>query len=74
MRFIIQPHRRHFDRNAAFPLDVQRIKKLLLHVPPLDGSGEFQQSIGKRRLAVVNMGDDAKIANMLLMILFLVVC
>ncbi len=66
--FIVQPHGGHFDRDAALALDVHRVEELLLHVPPLHGSGEFQKPVGERGLAVINMGDDAKIADMFLMV------
>ena len=68
MGFIVQPHGRHFNRDAALPLNIQRVEKLLLHVPPLNRSRELQQPVGKRRLAVVNMGDDAEIADVLLVV------
>ena len=68
MGFIIEPHGGHFDGDAALALDVHRVEKLLLHVPPLDCSRELQQPVGQGGLAVVNMGDDAKIADVLLMV------
>ena len=37
---------------------------LLLHLPILHGLGRLQQPIGQCALAVINVGDDGKVANM----------
>ena len=38
--------------------------KLRLHVPHLNGASQLQDAVGQRRLAVVDVGDDAKVASM----------
>ena len=65
---VVEPDGGHLDRDAALALDVHRVEELLLHVPPLDRPGELQEPVGQRRLAVVNVGDDAKVADVLLVV------
>ena len=57
-------HRVGLDGDAALPLQVHRIEQLVLHVARRDGAGPVQQPVRKRRLPMVNMGDDAEISNM----------
>lgn len=52
-----------FDGDAPLPLQIHGIEQLLLHVARRDGAGGGQQPIRKRRLPMVNMGDDAEISN-----------
>src|SRR5450759_3519793 len=52
------------DGDAAFLLEVHGIEQLRLHVARGDGAGAMQQAVGKRRLPMINMGNDAEIANM----------
>ena len=51
------------DRDAPFPLDVHRVEVLGPHVPGVHGARQLQQAIGERRLAVVDVGDDRKVAD-----------
>jgi hypothetical protein len=37
---------------------------LILHLAGGDGAGPVQQAIGKRRLPMIDMGDDAEIPDM----------
>jgi hypothetical protein len=53
------------DRNAALAFKVHGVKDLFPGFPFGDGSGEVQKAIGKGRFAMVDMGDDAEIANAL---------
>ena len=66
LRLIVQPHRLRLDGDAALALDVHRVEHLLLHLPVGQAPGELDQPIRERRLAVINMGDDREIADMLL--------
>jgi hypothetical protein len=50
------------DRDAALPLQVHLVEDLLGHLAFGDGAGDFEEAVGERRLAVVNMGDDAEVA------------
>jgi hypothetical protein len=36
------------------------------HVAFLDGAGQFQQAVGQRRLAMVDMRDNTKIPDLIL--------
>jgi len=49
------------DGDPAFTFKVHRVEQLLLHVPVRDGPGAIQQAVRQRRLAVVDVGNDAKI-------------
>ena len=51
------------DRDAPLALDVHRVEELGAHVPGIHRAGQFQEPIGKRRLAVVDVGDDRKVAD-----------
>ena len=50
------------DGDAALALEVHIVE----HLPfgDLDGVGELKQTVGKRRLAVIDVGDDAEVAYM----------
>ena len=52
----------HFDSYATFTLQLHGIQNLLLHMALVYGVCELKQAIGESGLAVVNMGDDGKIA------------
>ncbi len=51
--------------NALFPLQIHVVQYLVHHVALTNGLGMLQQSVGQGTLSVVNMGDDAKIPDML---------
>src|SRR6185312_10654515 len=46
-------------------LEIERVEHLLLHLALLKGAGRLDQSVGQRRLAVVDVGDDAEIPNVI---------
>src|SRR5262245_10995717 len=52
------------DRDATFAFEVHRIENLILHFPIGDRAGTMQQSIRQRCLAMIDVRDDAEIANM----------
>ena len=54
--------RMRLDGDAAFALQIHRIQQLRLHIARGDGAGAVQQPVRERRLAVVNMGNDAEIS------------
>jgi hypothetical protein len=62
-RSIIERNRMHANGNAALALEVHRIERLLFEVSRGDGARDFEQPVGKRRLTMVDMRDDAKVAN-----------
>ncbi len=60
---IFEPHRLRFDGDAALAFDIHRIEHLLDHVARRHGAGHLDQPVGQRRFAMVDMGDDGKIAD-----------
>src|SRR6185295_7158451 len=53
------------DGDPALALQVQGIQNLSLHLPLLQHAGCLDQPIGERRLAVVDVRDNAEVANMI---------
>ena len=51
------------DGDAAAPLDVHRIQHLLAHLALGERRSELDQPVGKRRLAVIDVGDDVEVAD-----------
>ena len=49
--------------DAPLPFQVHLVHELVAHLPGGDGAGEFQQPVRQGALAVVDMGDDAEIAD-----------
>jgi hypothetical protein len=64
--FIPHPNWGQFDSNALFALQIHAIKQLGLHIPLGDRTRQFQQPIGKCRFAVIDMGHDTKVPNVIL--------
>ena len=52
------------DGDAPLAFQVHRIEQLVLHVAGGDGAGAVQQAVRKRRLPMINMGNDAEISDM----------
>jgi hypothetical protein len=52
------------DGDAPFPFQVHGIEELLLHFASGDGAGAVEEAVGKSRLPMINMGDDAEISYM----------
>ena len=61
-RGVEQAHRRHLDRDAPLALDVHRVEHLLLRGPP-DGPAPLDEPVGEGGLAVVDVRDDAEVAD-----------
>src|SRR4051812_32625370 len=53
------------DRDAALALQVQRVEDLLLHLTLLKRAGRLDQPIGQGGLPVVDVRDDAEVADMI---------
>ena len=51
------------DGNAAFALNVHIVQKLLLHVAGGNGAGLLQNTVRQGGLTVVNVRNDAEIAD-----------
>ena len=63
---IIQLDGARLDRDAAFAFDLHIVEQLLLHLAGGDALCRLQNAVGQRAFAVVDMGNDRKIADLLL--------
>ncbi len=52
-----------FDRDATLTLDVHLVQILGTHVTGLDDAGDTEHPVGERRLTVVDVSDDAEVAD-----------
>ena len=59
----LDAHVLRLDRDAPLALELHRVEVLLAHVASFDGSGEFEDAVRQRRLAVVDVGDDREVAD-----------
>ena len=64
LEFPGQPDVLRLDRDAALALDVHPVQVLRAHVPIGNHTGELQHPVGQRRLAVIDVGDDAEVPNL----------
>ncbi len=53
------------DGDALLPLQVHVVQHLVLHLPVAERTRQFQQPVRQRALSVVDMRDDAKVADVL---------
>ena len=60
---VLEPNGRHLDGDPPLPLDVHAIEHLLAHLLGSNGPGGLEEAVRERGLPVVNMRDNAKIAN-----------
>ena len=60
---VVQGNGGCLDGDAPLPLQFHRVQQLLGPNPLVDGVAGFQQPVGQGGLAVVNVGNDRKIAN-----------
>ena len=59
--------RLRLDRDPALALEIHRVEDLLPHVPLGDRAGQLEDAIGQRRLAMVDVGDDAEVSDQILL-------
>ena len=59
----LEPHVLGLDGDAPLALEVHRVEVLGPHVAGVDGAGELEEAVGERRLPVVDVGDDAEVAE-----------
>ena len=52
-----------FDRDPPFAFDVHAVQVLVSHDAFVDDPGQLQHAVGQRGLSVVDVGDDAEIAD-----------
>jgi hypothetical protein len=53
------------DRDAALALQVHGVEELLGHLAPGEGPRRLHQSVGEGGLAVIDMGDDGEVADVI---------
>jgi hypothetical protein len=53
------------DRDAALALDVHRVEHLRLHLAVAQAAATLDQPVRERALAVVDVGDDRKISDVI---------
>ena len=63
VRRVVQPDGAGLDGDAALALQIHVVKDLILHLPRGDRLAQLDQTVGERRFAVVDVGDDGKIAD-----------
>ena len=61
---VVEAHGLGLDGDPALLLDVHVIKDLLGHLARGEPAGELDQPVSEGRLAVVDMGNDRKIADL----------
>ena len=61
-----------FDSNTFFPFQVHVIQHLVHHIPVTNGAGGLQKPVGQGGFAVIYVGDDTEIANILHYALYLI--
>ena len=60
---VIQPHRLRLDRNPALTLDIHIVENLFGHLALGQSATNLDQPVGDGRLAMVDMRDNRKIAD-----------
>ncbi len=63
VRMIIQRDGPGLDGDAALLLQLHVVQHLGMELPLGDGIGQLQQPVGQGGFAVIDVGDDGKIAN-----------
>ncbi len=63
VRDVVQPHRLRLDRDPALLLDLHVVEHLARHLALGQPAGLLDQPVGERALAMVDMRDDGKIAD-----------
>jgi hypothetical protein len=62
-RLVLHAGGLELDGDAALALQLHVVEELLLHVARGDGAGVLQQPVGQGRFAVVDVGNDAEVAD-----------
>ena len=62
---VSHPHCVQLDRYPPFTLEIQRIENLRFHLPLLQHPGRLDEAIGQGRFPVVDVCDDAEVANVI---------
>src|SRR5580704_5998138 len=59
----VDPHVLCLDRDPPLALDVHRVEVLGAHVSRIDGTGQLEDTIRERRLAVIHVADDREVPD-----------
>jgi hypothetical protein len=51
------------DRDPALALEIHRVEDLGFHLARLERARLFEEAVGQRRLAMIDVGDDREIAD-----------
>ena len=62
---VVQRDRVRLDGDAALALEVHGIQHLGLHLAVLEATADLDEAVGQRGLAVVDVGDDGEVADVL---------
>ena len=65
-RLVEHAHGARLDRDALLALEIHRIEHLIGHLARAQGVRALQQAVGQRRLAVVDVRNNAEVTNELL--------
>src|SRR5581483_11071271 len=60
---VAEAHGARLDCDTALALEIHRVEELLLELALAERTSAFQQAVGERRLAVVDMRDDGEVAD-----------
>src|SRR5260221_1677496 len=64
LRLVAEADGLRLDGDAALALDLHAVEHLRAHLALLEAAAALDEAVGKGRFAVVDMGDDRKIADM----------
>ena len=64
-RLVLQRRGLRLDGDAALALQVHGVEHLLFHLALGQPAAQLDEAIGQRRFAVIDVGDDGKIADVL---------
>ena len=67
LALVVQTHRLRLDGDAALALDVHVVEDLRLHLALRKCPRIFNQTVRNRRFSMVNMGNDGKVADVLVL-------
>jgi hypothetical protein len=65
LRRVLHAHRVQLDRDPALTLQIERVEDLILHFTFFERARDFDQAVGERRLAMIDMRDNAEVADLL---------
>ena len=64
LRLVVEPDRVLLDGDAAFLLEVHGVEELGAHLARGQSTRHLHEAVGQRRLSVIDVGDDRKVADL----------